>query len=147
MSHRVVKTTSHKSNFTASFTYRERKCSRWCLYFRLKCHSGIWFFCLTLLSTFSNKKTIIWTYYQKRDIYTLQNKSETEQDEGRGLLTCSAFNVSSIKICCNFSLTKLIQNCSKPFFWRKEKDKVLLLCTCFCKIILKSLLEWFSEKA
>ena len=42
------------------------------------------------------------------------------------VLTCSAFNVSSIKICCNFSLTKLIQNCSKPFFWEKKKMKKLL---------------------
>lgn len=32
--------------------------------------------------------------------------------------TCSAFRVSSIKICCSFSLTKLMQNCSKPFLCR-----------------------------
>lgn len=30
--------------------------------------------------------------------------------------TCSAFRVSSMKICCSFSFTKLMQNCSKPFF-------------------------------
>lgn len=31
-------------------------------------------------------------------------------------LTCSAFSVSSMKICWSFSFTKLIQNCSNPFF-------------------------------
>ena len=31
-------------------------------------------------------------------------------------LTCSALSVSSMKICWSFSLTKLMQNCSKPFF-------------------------------
>ena len=35
-------------------------------------------------------------------------------------LTCSAFNVNSMKICCNFSFTKLIQNCSNPFFYGKK---------------------------
>lgn len=40
------------------------------------------------------------------------------------LPTCSAFRVSSIKICCSFSLTKLMQNCSKPFFCG-EKKRVL----------------------
>ena len=31
-------------------------------------------------------------------------------------LTCSALSVSSMKICCSFSFTKLMQNCSNPFF-------------------------------
>lgn len=30
-------------------------------------------------------------------------------------LTCSAFKVSWMKICCSFSFTKLMQNCSNPF--------------------------------
>ena len=30
--------------------------------------------------------------------------------------TSSARSVSSMKICCSFSFTKLMQNCSKPFF-------------------------------
>lgn len=34
--------------------------------------------------------------------------------------TCSAFSVSSMKICCSFSLTKLMQNCSKPFLWMRR---------------------------
>lgn len=34
--------------------------------------------------------------------------------------TCSAFRVSSMKICCSFSFTKLMQNCSKPFFCMKD---------------------------
>lgn len=34
--------------------------------------------------------------------------------------TCSAFSVNSMKICCSFSLTKLMQNCSNPFFWRRD---------------------------
>lgn len=37
--------------------------------------------------------------------------------------TCSAFRVSSMKICCSFSFTKLMQNCSKPFFCRRTKDE------------------------
>lgn len=37
--------------------------------------------------------------------------------------TCSAFRVSSMKICCNFSLTKFIQNCSKPFLCRAKAIK------------------------
>lgn len=39
------------------------------------------------------------------------------------LNTCSAFNVSSMKICWSFSLTKLMQNCSNPFFWNKVHKK------------------------
>lgn len=39
------------------------------------------------------------------------------------IFTCSAFRVSSIKICCNFSLTKFIQNCSKPFLCRGKVTK------------------------
>lgn len=31
-------------------------------------------------------------------------------------ITCSAFRVSSMNICWSFSFTKLMQNCSNPFF-------------------------------
>lgn len=34
--------------------------------------------------------------------------------------TCSAFRVSSMNICCSFSFTKLMQNCSNPFFWWRD---------------------------
>ena len=36
------------------------------------------------------------------------------------LTTCSAFKVSSMKICCSFSFTKLMQNCSKPFLCQRR---------------------------
>lgn len=42
--------------------------------------------------------------------------------KGKGrACTCSAFRVSSIKICCSFSFTKLIQNCSNPFLCRSKQ--------------------------
>lgn len=43
------------------------------------------------------------------------------------VFTCSAFSVSSMKICCSFSFTKLMQNCSNPFFWRRLKTQIGLL--------------------
>lgn len=48
-------------------------------------------------------------------------KPQPNQQQRDTNVTCSAFRVSSIKICCNFSLTKLIQNCSKPFLCRETR--------------------------
>lgn len=69
--------------------------------------------------------------------------------EEEGLLTCSAFNVSSIKICCNFSLTKLIQNCSKPFFWKKKKKVLALIvyAKSFKSFFLSDLLWCFNVES
>lgn len=50
-------------------------------------------------------------------------KSEAKKQQMDTSFTCSAFRVSSIKICCNFSLTKFIQNCSKPFLCRSKAIK------------------------
>lgn len=96
------------------------------------------FSCLTLLRTFPNTRLKPDSITEReKAIPFKQKKLEVDKLKEEGLLTCSAFNVSSIKICCNFSLTKLIQNCSKPFFWKKKK---WLACNYFCKTILKSFL-------
>lgn len=83
-------------------------------------------FLLTSVGPFPNTrqkpKSVI-----KREIYISEATQTENETKGEGLLTCSAFSVSSIKICCNFSLTKLMQNCSKPFFCGGEERAFLLV--------------------
>lgn len=73
----------------------------------------------------------------------LRDKEAISQKSNKFIVaTCSAFRVSSIKICCSFSLTKLIQNCSKPFLCRGRTqsglyqiittvNQILLCCTIY----------------
>lgn len=75
--------------------------------------------------------------------------------------TCSAFSVNSMKICCSFSLTKLMQNCSNPFFWRRDSTlnnthcviqrissrlshRAFCWCATYCSVMI-CILFWISR--